>query len=121
MTRQPLTPKIPVRHVIEVSARMGGVSVGEILNRHGGSRIGKARNVAIAVACELRPDLAFETIGRCFRGRGRKSIANAWEHMRKEIAADEELAAFVASVRLEACTWTPPETVPVLVEVRRGA
>lgn len=113
--------KTPPLYIIEITARIFGVTIGDILGRDTAPEINQARAAAIGVTCEVRTDLNYSVIGRCFRGRESRTIESNRRIAQKTCAKDKIFEDRFMKVLGAALSWSPPKMISERVKEREDA
>jgi chromosomal replication initiation ATPase DnaA len=76
IARKDLSPHTPLQRIIDLVARMHGVSFAAVMGKSRRRHVVLARFAAICAVKEIRPCMTLPTLGRLF-GRDHTSILNA--------------------------------------------
>ena len=110
-----MSSNVPPLHIIERTAKLCGVSVGEILGDRRSEKIMHARSVAIFVTCQMRNDLSYSVIGRCFRGRDHSTIMKSEKRGKAYYSVDPKFREMADMVMLDVSKWEPPAMMESVV------
>jgi hypothetical protein len=76
----------PIGEILRAVARAAGVTAVELAGPRRHSGLVEARQVAVLLVCELRPDLSLTAIARVFAGLDHNGIAEARRRARRRLA-----------------------------------